>query len=396
MDSILTQVITRADGFRWFDELAAYVKDADNTEVNDALLYCVSEYLENRDALIHILLATDKVDSETKTKALQVICENFAEDQKSCKLLIQSGANDSVTVSAVIYRLQEISDIYKLAKNDVQQLTDAILQREPRAAFSPEEALLLLAPTFVDTKGQYKILSTFAEKQIPWNIKAAKAENPNLIDKTPFYYLVAENSSLAEKIFDNFVMTKKISPDWKVVDKYDRTMLQASISEPKMFRRLLDVTNHGLGDLWINRKDKTPSKKPLLFAVAGSPNYDKILKPFLSKGADVSITDNSGNTVLHYLYHTGVQQGINPIDKIIDISSIGVPIDLRDIHGRTLLMIVSKEGDTYAANQLMEIGADPSVKGPTGSALDIAEDSMDFKNLVGFKSAIKKFFPRLR
>ncbi len=89
-------------------------------------------------------------------------------------------------------------------------------------------------------------------------------------------------------------------------------------------------------------------------------NREATFKSLLERGADVSIQDKDGDTVLHHLATKG---NLHLLTLLLQHSH---KIDIRNDKGETPLLCAVQAGNGEAVDQLLQAGADPSAPSTTG------------------------------
>lgn len=122
------------------------------------------------------------------------------------------------------------------------------------------------------------------------------------------------------------------NPDLYAPDKNGNTPLHI-LSMPQKDLAIFFIGNNILKNVPINAVNNN-HETPLVLGIKEGGN-EKLLISLITKGADLNIPDNQGNTALHY----AVQK--NLLDLILALSSMGADIQKENKEGKTPYMLAS-------------------------------------------------------
>lgn len=111
--------------------------------------------------------------------------------------------------------------------------------------------------------------------------------------------------------------------------------------------------------------------KPLIFCSSSWPITIELIKA----GADVTVRDERGSTILH---EAACSDETDAIDAIL---GRGLDIEVRDSFGETPLFDAVRGGALKAVQGLIEDGANPSAKNDEG---DTPMDKVSYDDMAGF------------
>jgi len=359
-----TSKIQLADDFRVYEGLTREARRATVDNVTQMLRFTVRNPLINRARILNTILEANKerLDYIRDDEVLDDLFGFYPDDVESKNLLQRFGFVSDQEVTSVIFKLSKMDEISKDSVESVRAVDaiKTILINRKRRMYTPEEAMELLASDFVDFTGQKNLVLEF-DKMIPWNVSAGEHAIACYRGKTPFLRTLEENPELACWLLETREIPKF---DFKVVDEDGRTVLHTAVCSGnlRLFRLLLEVKNPGMDfAVWVNRKHKFPKRNPVLFTAARAKQCDKFLKPLIGKGANIFALNKRGQSVLHYIYDCGVRDGAVPLERIGELVACGIPVDIRDKKGRTLLLYAAAQKDLLTVKFLIENGADPRV-----------------------------------
>jgi ankyrin repeat protein len=143
--------------------------------------------------------------------------------------------------------------------------------------------------------------------------------------------------------FELSVKLKKYDIFKLLLDKYDDFTFVNNNEENILFDLIKDnqleiikkLLNKEKVKIFINLKNKEFSLTPLIVALGN--NHSDIAIFLIDKNADINITDNFGNTGLHYLL---IENNIDLFNKIVEYIKIEINWNIQNLNGNTLLHLI--------------------------------------------------------
>lgn len=127
----------------------------------------------------------------------------------------------------------------------------------------------------------------------------------------------------------------------------------------------------------VNAKNGAYSGSWTALMVACANGHIQIANILIENGADVNISDNTGETALM------VASANDNLETIKLLIQHGADVNTKDIDGETALMVASQNGHIATINFLVENGADVNAKDSDGwTALDKCEKHIKVKEYL--------------
>ena len=220
-------------------------------------------------------------------------------------------------------------------------------------------------PDIKDKKGAEFVLQLVQKHyELPW-LEELEKLNPNLnitdsTGKTLLQYAIDDNNAeLAENLLEHGVAVNVVNSNYLAELKYN---------QPEITALLLA---HGADTSYI-----TASGQTLLMAAVQNLNVT-LVEYLLKNGADVSVRDKDGNTMLFYVaealknrQNLAEDELLAGIKRIMELfAQNGVDVNVQNGNGETLLISLAKEKSPYYS-QLLQIlteqGLDAGLKDQYG------------------------------
>jgi ankyrin repeat protein len=159
--------------------------------------------------------------------------------------------------------------------------------------------------------------------------------------------------SIKLKKYDIFLLLLDKYEDFTFVNNNNENILFDLIKDNQLdlIKKLIEKKNVKID---INLKNKEFSLTPLVVALGN--NYSDIALYLIDNNADINITDNFGNTGLHYLL---IENNINIFNLVIEYlinKKIDILYDIQNLNGNTLLhLILLNNLENKINNNILEI-----------------------------------------
>lgn len=269
-------------------------------------------------------------------------------------LVLALAENSSLPVDNRIASYPTDHPLVRIFKAQIQY---RIFDGQKSLGESEVEALLTIP--FQDRRA-HQLLLQYAKDVLPFSKLQLKSVGPlcAAIESAP---------GIANWVFQN------CNPQFKylIADKSKQLayqLVRASLlsDDPQIFQLLLGDST--VQECIITRRDDFDNSKDPLFVLAGtSPIYNIAVPIFLELGVSVGITNQQGETILHTLYNN---YGSHAQMRLQDLFQMGIPVDLPDQNGRTLLMSAIQNSDEDFCELLVSAGAKASSKDHSGKTTE--------------------------